>query len=418
MNKVILDASVIGLSYYHETARTGIFRVAEELFKGLNDSSEIELSLGNVEHLPEMLKYLKKYYPETHFNFVNKNIDKIGAKIENGIISIFPLKSMPQKAVREIFVRTRGYVKPKFSLNPSIISDYDIFHSPFLPLPNELSGLSKPKKVITIYDMIPILFPHYFGPWNKMMMEKIVASIDENTFPICISESTKNDLCNVTGIDPTRVFVVPLAASKETFYQEHDRAKAERILKKYKIPTDQKYFLSLSTLEPRKNIESTIRAFASMVQQEKIEDLNLVLVGTKGWDFDAIFKEIEVNPNIKNKIIITGYAADEDLAALYSSARGFVYPSHYEGFGLPPLEAMQCGIPVISSNNSSIPEVVGDAGILVDSNDVTSISISMLKIYQDDAFHKDLAKKALIQASKFSWEKFTNEHIQIYKQIS
>lgn len=418
MDKVILDTSVLGLGYFHEQSRTGIFRVAEELFKGLHASSEIELSLANTENLPEMMSYLKKYFPESKFNLVNKQSDKVRAKFESSIISIFPFKSLSQKAVREAFVRTRGYLKPNFSFNQHTLSAYDIYHSPFLPIPQELKGFSKPKKIITIHDLIPHLFPQYFGEWNKMMMRKILESIDEHTTPICVSEATKNDLCEATGISPERVSVVHLAASKDVFYQETDKTKIARILKKYNIPADSKHLLSVSTLEPRKNIERTIRAFLKLIQQEHINDLNLVLVGTKGWQFNGIFEEIKSNPALKERIITTGFVADEDLAALYSSAIGFVYPSLYEGFGLPPLEAMQCGTPVISSTKSSIPEVVGDAGILVEPTDETAISAAMLNFYQNENFRNELSKKALLQADKFSWERFTDEHIKIYQQVS
>ena len=418
MNKVILDTSVLGLGYFHEQSRTGIFRVAEELFKGLHTSSEIELSLANTENLPEMISYLKEYFPESKFNLVNKKSDNVRAKFESSIISIFPFKSFSQKAVREAFVRTRGYLKPKFSFNPISFENYDIYHSPFLPIPQELKGFSKPKKIITIHDLIPHLFPQYFGEWNKMIMHKILESIDEHTTPICVSEATKNDLCEATGISPERVSVVHLAASKEVFYQETDKSKIEKILKKYNISTESKHLLSVSTLEPRKNIERTIRAFLKLIQQEHIKDLNLVLVGTKGWQFDSIFDEIKSNPALKERIITTGFVEDEDLAALYSSAIGFVYPSLYEGFGLPPLEAMQCGTPVISSTKSSIPEVVGDAGILIEPTDETAISAAMFEFYQNANLRKELSKKALLQASKFSWGRFTDQHINVYSRLS
>ena len=418
MNKVILDTSVLGLGYYHEQSRTGIFRVAEELFKGLHTSNEIELSLANTENLPEMISYLKEYFPESKFNLVNKKSDKVRAKLESSIISIFPFKSFSQKAVREAFVRTRGYLKPKFSFNPISFENYNIYHSPFLPIPKELNGFSKPKKIITIHDVIPHLFPQYFGEWNKMIMHKILESIDEQTTPICVSEATKNDLCEATGILPERVSVIHLAASKDVFYQETDKSKIERILKKYNISAESKHLLSVSTLEPRKNIERTIRAFLKLIQQEHIKDLNLVLVGTKGWQFDSIFDEIKSNPVLKERIITTGFVEDEDLAALYSSAIGFVYPSLYEGFGLPPLEAMQCGTPVISSTKSSIPEVVGDAGILIEPTDETAISAAMLEFYQNANLRKELSKKALLQAAKFSWGRFTDEHINLYSRLS
>jgi glycosyltransferase involved in cell wall biosynthesis len=418
MNKVILDTSVLGLGHFHEQSRTGIFRVAEELFKGLQTSSEIELSLANIENLPEMISYLKKHFPESKFNLVNKQSDKIRARFESSIISIFPFKSFSQKAVREAFVRTRGYLKPNFSFNPISFEPYNIYHSPFLPIPQELQGFSKPKKIITIHDLIPHLFPQYFGEWNKMIMYKILESIDEHTTPICVSEATKNDLCEATGISSERVSVIHLAASKEVFYQETDKSKTEKILKKYNISTESKHLLSVSTLEPRKNIERTIRAFLKLIQQEHIKDLNLVLVGTKGWQFDGIFDEIKSNPALKERIITTGFVADEDLAALYSSAIGFVYPSLYEGFGLPPLEAMQCGTAVISSTKSSIPEVVGEAGILVEPTDETAISAAMLEFYQNVNLRDELSKKALLQAAKFSWGRFTDEHINLYAKLT
>lgn len=418
MNKVILDTSVLGLGYFHEQSRTGVFRVAEELFKGLHTSSEIELSLANTENLPEMMSYLKKYFPESKFNLVNKQSDKFRAKFESSIVAIFPFKSLPQKALREAFVRTRGYFKPHFSFSPTSLVNYDIYHSPFLPIPNELSGSSKPKKIITIHDLIPHLFPQYFGEWNKMMMRKILRSIDEYTTPICVSEATKSDLCEATGLSPERVEVVHLAASEIIFYQENNKEKITNVLKKYKISTESKYLLSVSTLEPRKNIERTIRAFLKLIQQEHIKDLNLVLVGTKGWQFDGIFDEIKSNPSLKERIITTGFVADDDLAALYSSAIGFVYPSLYEGFGLPPLEAMQCGTPVVSSIKSSIPEVVGDAGILVEPTNENEISDAMLQLYKHEYLRDELSKKALLQSTKFSWKRFTDEHLKIYQRIS
>lgn len=417
MNKVILDTSVLGLGYFHEKARTGIFRVAKELFKGLHESSEIELSLANTESLPEVIRYLKDYFPESKFNLLNKQSDKVKAQFENSIISIFPFKSLPQKAVREVFVRVRGYLKPNFLFNQQTFSTYNIYHSPFLPIPQELKGFSMPKKVITIHDLIPHLFPQYFGEWNKIMMQKILTSIDEHTTPICVSEATKNDLCEATGISPERVSVVHLAASKAVFYQENNKEKISKILKKYNISADSKHLLSVSTLEPRKNIERTIRAFLKLIQQEHINDLNLVLVGTKGWQFEGIFDEIKSNPALKERIITTGFVADEDLAAIYSSAIGFVYPSLYEGFGLPPLEAMQCGTPVISSTKSSLPEVVGNAGILVEPTDETAIADAMLQFYQNENLRNELSQKSLLQAAKFSWERFTDEHIEIYQKI-
>lgn len=418
MNKVVLDGSVLGLGFFHEQSRTGIYRVAENLVKGLSKGNLAEVAIASTEHLPETIAYLEKHHLNCNFPIVNKPKDIQFASFENNIVSSFAYKSLPQKVVREIFTRLRARFKPFYSFNVNTLSRHDIYHSPFLPIPRELRGLSKPKKVITIHDLIPHLFPSYFGEWNVNMMKKILDCIDVDTYPICVSEATKNDLCEVTGISPDRVFVVPLAASEDKFYQMRDNEEIEYILQKYNINIHKRYLLSIATLEPRKNIERTIRAFLQLIQQEKIDDLNLVLVGTKGWNFETIFDEIKANPLLKEKIILTGFVADEDLAALYSAALAFVYPSLYEGFGLPPLEAMQCGTPVITSNKSSLPEVVEDAGILVEPTDEDAIADAMLKLYNDKSLRNILSKKSSLQAQKFSWKKFTEQHISIYQQIS
>lgn len=419
MNKVVLDSSVLGLGFFHEQSRTGIYRVAENLLKGLSESNATELAVASTEHLPETIAYLEKFYPNTHLSIIiNKSKDVKFSTLENNIVSAFAYKSLPQKIVREVFTRLRARFKPVYNFDTHVLSNYNIYHSPFLPTPNEIRGASKPKKAITIHDLIPHLFPQYFGQWNINIMKQILACLDEHTYPICVSEATKNDLCEVTGISPERVFVVHLAASEDKFYQVKDNEEIESVLRKYHINIHKRYLLSIATLEPRKNIERTIRSFLKLIQQEKIDDLNLVLVGTKGWDFATIFNEIKANPLLKEKIIVTGFVADGDLAALYSAALAFVYPSLYEGFGLPPLEAMQCGTPVITSNKSSLPEVVEDAGVLVEPTDENAIADAMLKLYRDKNLRLSLSNKALQQAQKFSWKKFTEQHIQIYQQIS
>ncbi|UTA67029.1 glycosyltransferase family 1 protein [Emticicia sp. 21SJ11W-3] len=417
MSRVVLDGAVLGLGFFNEQSRTGIYRVAENLIYGLHRSPDIELAITGTQHLPEILGFLEKNYPNAGYPVLNTPKDLRYAHFENSLVSAFAYKSLPQKLIREVFTRLRARLKPGYNPVISALEQYDVYHSPFLPTPAGLEALTKPARVITVHDIIPYLFPQYFGEWNVSITKQILDCIKKGTYPVCISESTKNDLCEATGVSPDRVFVVPLAASAEKFYQVRDNEEIEYVLKKYGISVHKRYLLSLSTLEPRKNIERTIRSFIKLVEQEKIEDLNLVLVGTKGWDFEAIFDEIKANPSLRDKIIITGYVEDKDLAAIYSAALGFVYPSLYEGFGLPPLEAMQCGTPVISSTKSSLPEVVEDAGILVDPTDEEAIAGAMLQLYTDKNLHLALSKKSLAQAQKFSWDKFTEQHLQIYRQI-
>ena len=183
---------------------------------------------------------------------------------------------------------------------------------------------------------------------------------------------------------------------------------------KYAIP-DAPYVLTLGTLEPRKNIHRVIRCFAKTVLEEKIDDLCLVLVGAKGWSYGEAFEELGRYPSLRKRIVLTGYVDLEDLAPLYSGALSFVYPSFYEGFGLPPLEAMKCGVPVITSNTSSLPEVVGDAGIMVAPTDEDALSHAMLKIFRDSSLRARMSERSLARAALFSWEKCVEETIRAYK---
>jgi glycosyltransferase involved in cell wall biosynthesis len=296
-----------------------------------------------------------------------------------------------------------------------LLSKADIFHSPCFALTPQIRDIKSVEKFVTVYDLIPILYPNYFNYDAASVCKNIIDSISDRDWTICISEASKNDLCSYTKkIDPDRVYVTPIAASSNVFYPCRNEEEVSTVCKKYSIP-DAPYILSLCTLEPRKNIDSVIKCFAKLVQQQNIQDLYLVLVGTKGWSYDQIFQELANFDLAKDRVIITGYVADEDLAALYSGALAFAYLSFYEGFGLPPLEAMQCGVPVITSNNSSLPEVVGDAGIMLDALDADGLCQSMLDIYRDSIFRESMSLKSLDRAKEFSWEKCTQATLAAYQ---
>ncbi len=203
-------------------------------------------------------------------------------------------------------------------------------------------------------------------------------------------------------------------AASESFYQSNDKEKNKKVRKKYGIP-DGPYILSLCSLEPRKNIDSVIKAFAKIVKQENIPDLSLVLVGPKAWGLEKLFAELEASTAVKDRIIITGFMDNEDLAPIYSDALLFIYPSFYEGFGLPPLESMQCGTPVITSDTTSLPEVVGNAGIMVDPTKLDAICQALLSIYRSPSLREDLSKRSLERANKFSWEKCAQATVDAYK---
>ncbi|MBC8153154.1 MAG: glycosyltransferase family 4 protein, partial [Bacteroidetes bacterium] len=162
-----------------------------------------------------------------------------------------------------------------------------------------------------------------------------------------------------------------------------------------------------------------IRCFVRLVEAGELpNDLNLVLVGTKGWKIDALLAEVAKNERIRSRLVFTGFVPDADLAPLYAGALAFVYPSLYEGFGLPPLEAMQCGLPVITSNVSSLPEVVGDAALLVPPTDVDALCQALLTVANSAAVRADLSEKSLARATLFSWTKFIDQHVALYQKLA
>lgn len=415
--KVIYDISVLGGALTNSRARTGIFRVVEQTARRLSVHPEVNLSFSAIKNLITSVKYLEKID-----NFNNTPLPHAKSVIQvesfkNDLSDLskqygFPLKQ-GIKIVREASNTIYQLLQ---TLNGKVdrknLAECDLFHSPYLPLPAEIRSKLR---FITVYDLIPILYPQYFEFQEDHLLYSIMKSIDCDTWIFCISEATKNDLLNYhRHIDPEKVTVIPLGASG-LFYQCVEESEMFSVRKKYGIP-DKPYFLSLSTLEPRKNIDSTIKAFAHIVRQENLNDVSLVLVGAKGWDFDKIFEELAECRDLNDRIIVTGYVEDQDLAAIYSGALAFVYPSYYEGFGLPPLEAMQCGIPVITSNTSSLPEVVGDAGIQVNPNDNDALCQAMLEILGNDEFRQQLAKRSLERAQLFSWEACADVTINHYRK--
>jgi glycosyltransferase involved in cell wall biosynthesis len=412
---IALDISTLGMGYYHEKSRTGVFRVVEQLAIGLQNQKELNLFYACEDNLPDSLLMLNELKPSTKFDFLHSNKQIKSAKFKNSIYQFFPKNSIPQKGLRKIFHSISGY---NSLLDEHLFPKIDIFHSPYLPFSEQVLANQSVKKIMTIHDLIPIKFPHFFEEGHTKILQETIKSIPNDGFVTCVSEATKNDFCEITNFNPDNVFVQYLAASTDFFYKVEEKSIIENVLKQYEIPTEIPYLLSLSTLEPRKNIHTTIRAFIELIENENINDFNLVLVGTKGWKFEQIFEEMKMSEKVRRRIFITGFVADKDLAAIYSGALGFAYLSHYEGFGLPPLEAMQCGIPVISSNTSSLPEVVGDAGILVNPNDIEGIKEAIFNIFQNANLRNELSIKALKRASFFSWENFSQQTKEMYYKIS
>jgi len=421
--KVIYDISVLGHAHFQTYMRAGIFRVVYEVARGLNDSKECDLSFSATalfKSIDECLVYLEndselRDVPLPHPK-LRRSFTKKLQSLNNRIDATASPANLMLRAIRKPLLYADRLIGPDVPIAPEVIEQADIFHSTYHAIPQQAADARDLNKFLTVYDLIPILYPQYCKDGLDSFAKNILHSAGPEDNFICISNATRDDLCNYKhDVVPSRVFVAYPAAS-DLFYPCLEPERISQVRQKYGIP-DAPYLLSLSTLEPRKNIPQTIRSFARLIHEQHIDDLNLVLVGTQGWKYEEIFETLSNCKPARSRIILTGYVPDEDLAPLYSGALAFVYPSFYEGFGLPPLEAMQCGTPVITSNNSSFPEVVGEAGIMLDPTDEDNLCQSMLALYQSQSLRKELSLKSLKQAEKFTWEKCVEATITAYKTV-
>ena len=287
----------------------------------------------------------------------------------------------------------------------------DLIHQPCFSAPIFYPG----KVIVTCHDLISVFFPEnlplasrlFYSRWMPFSYRKAIMLIAD-------SEHTKRDIISLLKIPESKIKVVHLAVSpdfKPIENKEKSASLQSKISQKYK--TGPKYLLHVGTLEPRKHLEFLVRAF-SLACREKIME-NLVITGKKGWYYDGLFKLV-TKLNLEKRVIFTGYVEEKDLPALYSGATAFLFPSLYEGFGLPPLEAMACGTPVISSSTSSLPEVVGSAGILLPPRDERLWAKNILKVIKDKGLAETLKKLGPRQAAKFTWENTARQTIEAYKE--
>jgi glycosyltransferase involved in cell wall biosynthesis len=419
--RVVYEISALGSGHAHPINRTGTFRVVDSVARGLAASTECDLTFAvtdSVRVYNLCLEYLKRepafrcipVLPPVADGSAAQRLGEPIARIDRRACPGLPLRMLRAGLARLLRIvenRSRHLADPGFS-------GANVFHSPLLPLPTQLGEGKGPQRFLTVHDLIPLLFPNWFEPHVVRRMTRVCQSISPNDWVLCNSYSTKKDLCERVGIDPARVFVTHFAAAPELFHPVTDPERMMAVRSRYGL-LDAPYVLSLNTLEPRKNMDHAIRAFAHLVQQERVRDLQFVLVGTRGWYYQKILEALAETGVVRDRIILTGYVADEDLAALYSGALAFVYPSRYEGFGLPPLEAMQCGVPVITSNTSSLPEVVGEAGIMLDPDDEDGLSHAILQVYRDGSLGESMRAKSLARAAQFSWQRCTRETVAAYR---
>lgn len=268
-------------------------------------------------------------------------------------------------------------------------------------------------KVMNIYDVAFIKYPQYVDAVAKSYVERVKRCLQWTDLVLTISESSKQDIIQYLNIAPERVYVTPLASRYNFDYLATRNIQQLSQIVNYDL--SQPYLLFVSNIEPRKNIISIVMAFNFLKKKYKIEH-NLVLIGRKGWNYQSTFAAIEAS-SYKQNIYHLDYLSDELVALFYSKADVFVYPSYYEGFGLPVLEAMTLGAPVVAANTSSLPEVAGDAAILIDPHDPNNLAEAIWEVINNSQIRHELIQKGKIRAKQYSWQQNAWETLKAYRSL-
>lgn len=284
----------------------------------------------------------------------------------------------------------------------------DLVHQPAFSAPVIYPG----KVVVTVHDLIARLFGNdirfgsrqYFARWMPFSYRRA-------DHIIAVSEHTKKDIIRELAIPEERITVIYEAAGNE-FQPDVSKAAMKEVLVRHHILGP--YFIHIGTINPRKNLEFLVKAFA--VLAGKHPAVSLVITGKKGWYYQGLFQLVN-DLGLEKKVIFTGYVTDEEKPLLYAGSLACVFPSLYEGFGFPPLEAMACGVPVIASNSSSVPEVVGAAGLLADPRDQAVWVRGLERLLVDPGLRKRLSASGIEQAKHFTWEKTAQATMRIYEKV-
>ena len=361
---------------------TGIGQYIYQLAKGLQKSQDLDLDLFYA------LSWSKTVREEPAENIVR-------------------FKSLFKSIIPKSYFASRVIQQSRFNRGVKHQPN-TIYHEPsFLPL--KFRGPT----IITVHDLSWIRFPETHPKERVRRMNKYFEpGLRRADLILTDSEFVKHELMEVFGLASDRIQCVPLGV--EPLFHPRTSAETQSVLARHQLMHG-KYLLSVGTLEPRKNIQATLRAFLQLSPSIR-KRFPLILVGMNGWHMSDLEKKME--PLIRaGEIRQIGYLPREELAIMISGACALLYPSLYEGFGLPPLEAMASAVPVISSNRSSLPEVIGDAGVLIDPQDIDSMTTAIEKWVSEPEARHDMSQKALMRSKLFSWENCTLQTIDAYRQV-
>lgn len=422
---LVFDALIMGQANRASVSRGGIYRYASELLIGLQRSGELThllpycpdpLLANSVE---QELAQLEQRFGVSLRQKQHSNEDKTTAATLTIPTPPAAIKRLIKPLYRRWLASPLARDQAARQLQATLqncLSTNTVFHTPFQSVPPEVRQSSLRATVVTVHDMLPRIHPEFFTTETIRQFDALIEQLLPSDHVICVSESTRRDFLRCSPSTPeNQVHVTPLAASPD-LQPVSDPAALANLREQLNLKESDQVILSLCTLEPRKNLTTLIQAFEQLQHHCDGSSIKLVLAGSLGWKTTTLTEQLRTS-TAADSIIVSGHIPDHQLACLYSLADIFVYPSVYEGFGLPPLEAMQCGTPVIVGNTSSLPEVVGDAAVIIDPRSPSELQRTLGEVLGSAQQRADLRAAGLKRASQFSWHKTASETAQIYRKV-
>jgi glycosyltransferase involved in cell wall biosynthesis len=416
--KVLVEASKL-----HMEQNDGIKRYLSELLKALyiiqqRKASKWEIDLLVKDNIIPLKKFGKKLFDVNEIeNLKNK---KSTIFIIKKLVKLFLPEFLKIELIKLSHLLKRKFHQYLKKANLNTLehlesnkpeNNYDVF---FVPLPQHYEAVvdfENENFCVVLHDITHKLLPEYHTTRNVNLSEKgINYFLNKKTKFIAVSKHTKEDFIKEYNVDSSQIDVIYESADNTKFKKLHYNDEVRHVRAIYGIPSKVPFIITVSTIEPRKNLINTIKAFEELISENPNIELNLVIVGRKGWQNLGIKDE-----KLRSRIFLTGFVDEDHLPILYNEALFLCYASFYEGFGLPLLEAMSCGTPIIYGDNSSMKELFSNYGLGVNPADVDDIKSKMLQLVKDDSLRNELAKKGVKRSFNFSWFKAANETIESFE---
>jgi glycosyltransferase involved in cell wall biosynthesis len=423
---VLFDAAVLGQNRIKATSFTSIARVAQAHLSALAGAGEWDVVLsssGSVADLHGAARFVaERVDPGRPFRLplgratvaaiecARRLVGMTRAGGEGSGETPSPVRSVARGVLAKRAMR-------ELSFPARLMRAARLFHSPLHRFPDRILESPRITRLLTLHDVIGLTHPELVSAQHPGWDRERLDGIRPSDFVLCVSESTRREMLErYPAIQAERTMVAHLAAD-DAFRPCRDPGILASVRSRYGIPEGDPYLLCLALYDRRKNFHGIVRAFAALCRQGEIPGLRLVMAGAirMAEAREEAREALADAAAFRGRIHTTGWVAQEDLPALYSGAEAFVFPTYAEGFGLPPLEAMACGTPVVTSNATSIPEVVGDAALQVAPGDGDALAQAILDVHRSRERREAMSRAGLERAKLFSWASFEANTIEAYR---